>query len=271
MIRVAILGAAGRMGQALIRCIGASRDLQLSAAIEQAGHARLGADAGVTAGIPPLGVPISADFSAVKPSDVIIDFTFHQTVPNNARQAAEWNIPMIIGTTGLLDIETAVVQKSASIIPIVWAPNMSLGVNLLFALVERAAGILGFAYRTSVDETHHIHKKDAPSGTALRLAEKIAQGRGQDLHQVLVHRPEGTGDIPTDETAITVQSFRQGEVVGDHTVRFENTGEMIELTHHLESRDALAMGALHAARWIIGKPPRLYDMQDVLGLTAVLE
>ncbi len=142
---------------------------------------------------------------------------------------------------------------------------MSLGVNLLFAFVERAASILGPGYVVEVDETHHIHKKDAPSGTALRLGEKAAAGKGLNFDDVFVHDPEGEGDKHSP-SKIVIRSYRQGEVLGDHTVGFESQGEKIEFTHHIRSRDALALGALQAAEWIVSQKPGLYSMQDVLGL-----
>lgn len=265
MTKIAIIGAAGRMGNALIRRAGQSRDLKVVAAIEQKGNPAIGKDAGSVAGIGEIGVKISDDPKAIADADVVIDFTFHTVVPENAKLAAGLGKPMVIGTTGLDDNESAAVRQASEKIPIVWAPNMSLGVNLLFSVVRKAASVLGPGYKAEIDETHHVHKKDAPSGTALRLGEKVAEGRGQDFQEVFLHDPEGAGkEYP--EGRIVIRSYRKGEVVGDHTVSFENEGEKVELTHHAWSRDAFALGALRAAQWVTGQQAGLYDMQDVLGL-----
>jgi len=254
------------MGQAVIRCAKRSGEFSISAAFEIAGHPLLGKDAGDPAGTGPIGVVLTSDLAGIAQSDVLVDFTLHTAVPVNIQAARDCNKPAVIGTTGLTDAETAVVRNAATVIPIMWAPNMSLGVNLLFAMVQQAATTLGLQYRIDIDETHHVHKKDAPSGTALRLAERAAQGRGQDPKSAIVHE---TGSGPRGHHSaerIVVRSHRRGEVVGDHTVTFENDCETIELTHHAWSRDALAMGALHAARWVLKQPAGLYDMQTVLGL-----
>jgi 4-hydroxy-tetrahydrodipicolinate reductase len=174
---------------------------------------------------------------------------------------------LVIGTTALTDEEQEVVDLAGDKVPIVQAPNMSLGVNLMFAFSQRAAAVLGDGYRVTIDDTHHIHKLDAPSGTALRLGEKVAEGAGVNFKDVYIHDEGGKQDsYPAG--SIPIRSFREGEVVGDHTVSFENEGERVELTHHAWSRDAFAMGALHAAKWVATRRPRIYDMQDVLGLSA---
>jgi 4-hydroxy-tetrahydrodipicolinate reductase len=266
MIKIVIAGAAGRMGQALVRCSQKSDDIELVGATEHAEHEALGSDVGTLAGLDPVGVPLVSDLAAVLPdADVLIDFTYHSVVPVNATLAAELGRAVVIGTTALDEDERAAVSLAADKVPIVWAPNMSLGVNLLFAVAKRAASVLGAGYQVRIDDTHHVHKLDAPSGTALRLGEKVAEGAGVDFDDVMLHDEGGTLDsYPAGKIAI--RSFREGEVVGDHTVSFENAGERVELTHHAESRDAFAMGALHAAQWVSSRRPRLYDMQDVLGL-----
>ena len=273
MTSVAIIGAGGRMGHALVRSIGRTPGLKLVAAIEQAGHPAIGKDAGTAAGVNPVGVAISSDLHGVALADVIVDFTLPSATPGNVEAAVRAGKPLVIGTTGLGDKEKAILNEAAGKIAIVSAPNMSLGVNLLFAMAKKAATVLGLGYLVDIDETHHIHKKDAPSGTALRLGEKVAEGRGQDFKSVMVHQPEtpGTEAGKVDRAArqgekIVIHSSRIGEVVGDHLVSFACEGETIELAHHAWSRESFAMGALRAAQWVIGRQPGLYDMQDVLDL-----
>jgi len=252
MATLAILGAAGRMGGALIRCSQRTGDWTLVAAVEQPDHADLGQNAGALAAAAGIDVPITADLAAAaQAADALIDFTFHETAPAHA--------------AALTDAEAAAVRDAARKIPLVWAPNMSLGVNLLFAMVRQAASVLGPDYRVEIDETHHIHKKDAPSGTALQLGRKIAEGKNADFNDLYVHDPDGAGQLRAADKLV-IRSHRKGEVVGDHTASFENEGERIEFTHLARSRDAFAMGALHAAAWALGRRPGLYDMQDVLGL-----
>ena len=253
------------MGNALVRCAARMQTVALVAALEQKGHPAIGQDAGTTAGVDAIGVALDDDPRGFKDADVLIDFTLHNAVPGNCRAAADARRAMVIGTTGLNDEETTVVERAAGLVPIVWAPNMSLGVNLLFAMVKKAGEVLGPGYRVEIDETHHIHKKDAPSGTALRLGEKAAEGLGWDFKTALVHDAEGKGNVHADGKLL-IRSFRRGEVVGDHTVSFENPGEKVELTHHARSREAFAAGALRAAEWVVSRRPGLYDMQDVLGL-----
>jgi 4-hydroxy-tetrahydrodipicolinate reductase len=266
MATLAILGAAGRMGGALIRCSQRTGDWTLVAAVEQPDHADLGQNAGALAAAAGIDVPITADLAAAaQAADALIDFTFHETAPAHAAAAAAAGKPFVLGTTGLTDAEAAAVRDAARKIPLVWAPNMSLGVNLLFAMVRQAASVLGPDYRVEIDETHHIHKKDAPSGTALQLGRKIAEGKNADFNDLYVHDPDGAGQLRAADKLV-IRSHRKGEVVGDHTASFENEGERIEFTHLARSRDAFAMGALHAAAWALGRRPGLYDMQDVLGL-----
>jgi 4-hydroxy-tetrahydrodipicolinate reductase len=264
--KVVIAGAAGRMGQALVRCSQKMEDIELVGATEHDQHEALGQDVGEIAGIGPVGVTLTANLSeALAEADVVIDFTYHTAVPVNVKTAAAMGRAAVVGTTALDETETAVVERAADKVPIVWAPNMSLGVNLLFAMSKRAAAVLGSGYAVTIDDTHHIHKLDAPSGTALRLGEKVAEGAGVNFKDVYIH-DEGGKQASYPAGSIPIRSYREGEVVGDHTVAFENEGERIELTHHAWSRDAFAMGALHAAKWVSTRRPRMYDMQDVLGL-----
>jgi 4-hydroxy-tetrahydrodipicolinate reductase len=266
MIRIAIVGAAGRMGQALVRCCRQFEQLKLAATVELAASPYVGKDAGVVAGIQANGVILTSDLkAATATADVVIDFSAHDAVPKTVALTAEQRKAAVIGATGLTPDERTAVEQAARQSPIVWAPNMSVGVNLLFAMVGRAAATLGLDYDVEIVETHHRFKKDAPSGTALRLGEKVAQGRGQQLRDVAVYGREGLGpERPKGQ--IGIHALRGGDVVGDHTVTFVADGERVEFTHRASSRDAFAMGALRAAVWIAGRQPGLYDMQDVLGL-----
>jgi 4-hydroxy-tetrahydrodipicolinate reductase len=258
------------MGQALIRCAMAMPELELAGATERPGHEWLGRDTGEIIGSESRsGVSLTDELEPVlAQADVLIDFTYHSAVPRNAQLAARLKRAVVIGTTGLGTDESMAVDKAANSVPIVWAPNMSLGVNLLFAMAKRAASVLGTGYEVRIDETHHIHKLDAPSGTALRLGEKVADGAGVRFEDVYLHDEGGVmASYPAGRIAI--RSYREGEVFGDHTVVFDGLAERVELTHHVKSRDALALGALHAAKWVCSQRPRLYDMQDVLGLRDV--
>ena len=254
------------MGKALVRCLAGFPDLTLSAAAECEGHAAVGQDPGIVAGISKTEVIIGDDAAAaIKDADVAVDFTFHTAVPRNVNAAAAGGTALVIGTTGLDEAEAQAVKDAATSIAIVHAPNMSLGVNLLFALAEQAARALGTDYDIEIVETHHRHKKDAPSGTALRLGEGVARGREQNFEDVVVHGRQGqTGERPADQ--IGVHAVRAGAVVGDHTVLFASEGERIELTHRAISRDTFALGALRAVQWVANRPAGLYDMKDVLGL-----
>ena len=266
MGKIVIIGAAGRMGRALVRCLKQHPSLRLVGAIEHGECPLIGRDAGTVAGEGECGVLISDDLAAcAAEADVLIDFSLHTAVPAHVRLAADLGKGMVIGTTGIFPAENAILQEAAHRIPIVWAPNMSVGVNLLFAMVRKAAGILGPEYDVEVTEMHHRHKKDAPSGTALRLAEKVAEGRRVDFNAVAVYGREGqTGERPSGQ--IGIHALRGGDIIGDHTVMFAIDGERVELTQRATSRDTFAMGALRAAAWVIKRPPRMYDMQDVLGL-----
>ncbi|MDD5704719.1 MAG: 4-hydroxy-tetrahydrodipicolinate reductase [Kiritimatiellae bacterium] len=263
MTTICILGAAGRMGQALLRAATAFSDLRVTAAVEQEGHEALGQDAGLRAAAAKLGVPITtADRAAA--ADVTIDFTFHTATPANAARAAVGK-GYVLGTTGLTSEERQAVQELARRIPVVWAPNMSLGVNLLLDLARRAAAVLDAAYDVEIVEMHHRLKRDAPSGTALGLAEAVARGRSVSLEDVACYGRHGvTGERPRGQIAL--HALRGGDVVGDHTVIFAADGERIELAHKASNRDAFAKGALHAAHWLHGRPAGLYSMRHVLGL-----
>jgi 4-hydroxy-tetrahydrodipicolinate reductase len=266
MIKVAIIGAAGRMGQALTRCTKMMPQLQLVAAVEATSSPLCGKDIGLIAGIGENGILITSDIvAAVKAADVLIDFSFHENVPVTLKHAVEHKKAVVIGTTGLNPEERAAVDQAAKVIPLVSAPNMSLGVNLLFALVEQAGKALGLDYDVEITEAHHRYKKDAPSGTALRLGEKVAHGRKQNFRDVVIYGREGLGaERPRGQ--IGIHALRAADIIGDHTVLFATEGERVEISHRVTSRDALAKGALHAVSWLVSQKPGLYDMQDVLGL-----
>ena len=265
MTRVIIAGAAGRMGRALVRCASGFRDLRIVAAVDRPGDPAIGRDAGITAGVNSVGVAITDDLGAAPRADVLIDFSSHATTAANAGIAAHLKMAMVIGTTGLTTDEMTAVRKAARRIPMVMAPNMSLGVNVLLPLVAKAASTLGLRYDIEITEVHHKHKKDSPSGTALALAAEAAAARGQKLAQVTIYGRRGqTAGRPMGQIAI--HALRMGDVVGDHTVSFAVEGERLELTHRATNRDAFANGALRAALWLKGRKPGMYTMRDVLGL-----
>ena len=264
-LKIAIIGAAGRMGQALIRCAARSPNLHLVAGVEVEQCPLLGKDIGIVAGIADIGVLLASDTrKAFQKADALVDFSFPSATAKHAALAAELKKSMVIGTTGLNPAETETIRKAAAHVAIVWAPNMSLGVNLLFAMVKKTAGVLG-DYDIEIIETHHRHKKDSPSGTALHMAETAAAARGLKLNDVAAHGRQGlVGERPAAQ--IGIHAVRAGDVVGDHTIIFAAEGERLELTHRASSRDCLAMGALRAAEWVTGHKPGLYNMQDVLDI-----
>lgn len=266
MIKIAVFGAAGRMGTSIVRCASRLGGFQVAAAVDCCAAAA-GKDAGVAAGIEPLGVAISADAAAAfQAADAGIDFSAPSAAPAHAAAAAAARKPLVLGTTGLAEREADSVRRAAAQIAIVQAPNMSLGVNLLFALVEQAAKALA-GYDIEVLEMHHRRKKDAPSGTALGLAAAAARGAGLDLAADAVYGRRGiTGERPGRQ--IGIHALRAGDIVGEHTVFFAAEGERVEFSHKASSRDTFARGALKAAEWLVRecRGPGLYDMRDVLGL-----
>jgi 4-hydroxy-tetrahydrodipicolinate reductase len=253
------------MGQALIEAILAAPDLQLSAALEQPASEFIGRDAGERFGHS-TGVRVGSDIgAAAKASRVLIDFTRPEAALAHLQAARATHCAMVIGTTGFTDAQKAEIAAAAKEISIVMAPNMSVGVNLMLKLIEITAKTLGDDYDVEIIEAHHRHKVDAPSGTALRLGEAVAQALNRDLKQCAVYGREGvTGE--RDARAIGFATVRGGDIVGDHTVLFAGTGERLELTHKASSRATFALGALRAARFVTKRSNGLYDMQDVLGL-----
>lgn len=264
--RIGIVGAAGRMGQMLVREIAATRDAALSGGTEAPGHALLGRDPGEIAGTGPTNTRLGSDPAALfAASDVVIDFTVPAATLAHARLAAESGKGLVIGTTGLSAEDERAIAAAAAHAPIVKAPNMSLAVNLLMALTERVAATLGPEYDIEIFEIHHRHKVDAPSGTALGLGQAAARGRGVDLASHGVRARDGhTG--PRQEGTIGFSVARGGGEVGDHVVMFCGGADRIELTHKAHGRGIYAGGAVRAARWLAGRQPGLYTMKDVLGL-----
>lgn len=264
MTKIVIVGACGRMGRTLIRCIenNAVAGLKLVGAIDLWDCPELGQPAGKT------GVTITSDLAAVAPlCDVIVDFSGHQGTAGNAPRIAGWGKGWVIGTTGIGPEGKAAIEAAAKQIPVVWAPNMSVGVNLLFAMLEQAGRALkDKGYDVEIIERHHRRKKDSPSGTALGLGQAVARGLQVDLNQVAVHGREGVVKEDRSATEIGFHAVRGGDIIGDHTVMFATDGELIELSHRATSRDTFAVGALRAAAWLAGRKPGLYTMRDVLGL-----
>lgn len=266
-INVAITGAAGRMGRTLVELASRAPGLALTAAFERADAPQLGHDAGLLTAAGVLGVPlVSGEDLSLGDFDVLVDFTAPAVSMANVAQCRALRRAIVIGTTGV-GIDRTRLEEAARDIPIVWAPNMSVGVNLCFKLLELAARVLGDEVDVEIIEAHHRHKVDAPSGTALRMGEVVAKVLNRDLAECAVYGREGhTG--ARDRKTIGFATIRAGEIVGDHTVLFAGAGERIEITHRAENRTTFASGALRAAGWLARQPPGLYDMQDVLGLRA---
>ncbi len=265
-IRIGVIGAAGRMGQMLVRAVAEAEGARLAGASDRPGHPDLGKDAGALAGLDPLGVEIAdAPDGLFGSCDTVIDFTAPAPTVAHAEMARAAGRALVIGTTGLDAAQTEAIRAAGSGAAIVWAPNMSLGVNLLFALTRQVAGILGDDWDIEIVEMHHKHKVDAPSGTALGLGRAAADGRGVDLDDVAQRVRDGhTG--PRQRGDIGFATLRGGDVVGDHTVVFATEGERVELTHKAGTRGIFARGAVRAAIWAGSAEPGLYDMFDVLGL-----
>ncbi|NWG71613.1 MAG: 4-hydroxy-tetrahydrodipicolinate reductase [Parvularculaceae bacterium] len=268
MTAIAIAGCAGRMGRALIREAIACPTLTLAGGFEAAGHASIGADLGALAGLEPLGVRVEgAAESALKGADVLIDFTTAAAAPANARAAAAAGAALVLGATGLSDAELAAVDALGRDIAVIRSGNFSLGVNLLAALAEEAARRLPDDYDIEIVEAHHRDKVDAPSGTALMLGGAAAAGRGVDLaRRAVMSRTGQTQRRKAGE--IGFASVRGGGIVGEHSVVFAATQEVVTLSHSAIDRALFAKGAIAAARFVAGKPPGLYSMRDVLGLSA---
>lgn len=264
--RIAIVGAGGRMGRVLIEAVQAAQGLELTVATERPGSDLLGTDAGAMAGVGALQVPLEADLEAAADRfDTVIDFTRPEGTLAHLEVCRRHGRAMVIGTTGFDADQKAAIQRAAREIPVVFAPNMSVGVNLCLKLLDMAARVLGDEVDVEIVEAHHRHKVDAPSGTALRMGEVVASALGRDLEACAVYGREGvTGE--RDRRTIGFETIRAGDIVGEHTVMFAGPGERVEVTHKASSRMTFAQGAVRAARWLQARPAGLYDMQDVLGL-----
>jgi 4-hydroxy-tetrahydrodipicolinate reductase len=263
---IVVAGSAGRMGNRIVACLADVSDLRLVAALEAPGHAALGRDAGELAGVGKTGVSVGADAAAEITRDrVLIEFSVPEASLAHLRLVAQAGARAVIGTTGFSAAQRAEIGDLAKRAAILWSPNMSVATNVAFKLLATMAKALGDEYDVEITEIHHRFKKDAPSGTALRMAEVVAGALGRDLDQVAVYGRQG---LPGERTKpeIGILSLRSGDVVGEHTVSFGTLGERLELTHRAHNRDTYARGALRAARFIVGRPPGLYSMADVLGL-----
>jgi len=265
MTSIAITGVAGRMGRALVQAVNQAEGVTLSAAIERPDSSVLGVDAGELVGVGPLGVAVVDSAETAPAFDVFIDFTRPEVTMANLAVCRQRGSAMVIGTTGLDDAQKAEIAAASADIPVVFAPNMSVGVNLCLKLLEMAAKVLGDEVDIEVIEAHHRHKVDAPSGTALAMGEVVATALGRDLKDCAVYGREGiTGE--RDRKTIGFETIRAGDIVGDHTVLFAGDGERVEITHKASSRMTFANGAVRAAQWLNGRGAGCYDMQDVLGL-----
>ncbi len=266
MVKVAIAGAAGRMGRSLIEACHDHPGLEVTVATECAGSSLLGADAGELAGVGKLGVEVVADLAVMAGRfDVLIDFTSPEATLAHLAICHSAGSAIVIGTTGFSDQEKGRIAEAARAIPVVFAPNMSVGVNLTLKLLEMAAQVLGDEVDIEIIEGHHRYKVDAPSGTALRMGEVVAEALGRDLKECAVYGREGiTG--ARDRKTIGFATVRAGDIVGEHTVMFAGIGERVEITHKASSRMTFAKGAARAAAWLAGKERGLFDMGDVLAL-----
>ncbi|MDH3419052.1 MAG: 4-hydroxy-tetrahydrodipicolinate reductase [Gammaproteobacteria bacterium] len=266
MLKVAVLGASGRMGKAILACLVEADDLTLVGAVTEPSDPALGDDAGELAGVGTLGVPLTDDRAhGLHAAQVAIDFTLPAAAEANARACVDHGTALVVGTTGLAEQQLRTLETAAQTIPIVYARNMSVGVNVFMDLVSRAAVALGSDYDVEIIEAHHRQKVDAPSGTALDLGERVAAATGRALDDLAIHGRHGhTG--PRVPGTIGFSVIRAGSIVGDHTVMFAAPEERIELSHHAIDRKSFARGAVRAARWLAAQPPGLYSMADVLGL-----
>jgi len=264
-LRVAVSGASGRMGRVLIEAIVQAPDLILAGALDQAGNAHLGQDAGALLGTP-CGVPITSDLRAgLSAAQVLIDFTRPEGTLAHLQACRELGVRAVIGTTGFSPEQRAIIVEHAQHIAIVMSPNMSVGVNVVFKLLAMAARALEQGYDIEIIEAHHRHKVDAPSGTALGMGEVIATAQGRRLQDCAVFDRHGVTGA-RKPSSIGFASVRGGDIVGDHTALFAGIGERIEITHRSSSRDTYAQGSLRAARFVAGRPNGLYGMNDVLGM-----
>lgn len=266
MVKTIVIGGAGKMGSRIINLIATTDGIELVGAVEQKGHPLVGKDVGEHVGLGTTGVVIDDDLAAcIDKGDVVIDFTHHDAVVGHLEIAAEHKKAVVIGTTGLTAEETEQVKELAKTTKVVQAPNMSVGVNVMFKILDYVSGILGDDFDVEIVEAHHNLKKDAPSGTAVKMAQIIAERLGRNLENDAVYERKGMIGARTKKE-IGLQTVRAGDIVGEHTVIFGGIGERLEFIHRAHSRDNFAKGAIRAAKWIVNQGNGFYDMQDVLGL-----
>lgn len=263
MIRVAVNGACGRMGSRIVAQVRQDKELELVAALEREGHPLIGKDIGASAGEGPCGIKITPSFNGK--ADVLIDFSEPASSVAKASFCASQGIALVIGTTGHNPEQLSSIREATRHIPCLMTPNMSLGVNLLFQMAAQVAKALGEDYDIEILEVHHRFKKDAPSGTAIKIAQEICKATNRKMEEVAIYGRHGlTNQRPSKQIAL--HALRVGDTVGDHRVIFGNLGETLELVHSAHSRDTFALGAVKAAKFIVGKPPGLYNMKDVVRL-----
>jgi len=266
MVKAVVIGAAGKMGGRIISLMDSTEGIELAGAVERKGHPLTGIDVGETIGLGKTGVIISDDLkSCIGKADVVIDFTHHEAVIGQMEIAADAGKAMVVGTTGFTAEEMDRIREIAKNMRLVLAPNMSVGVNVMFKVLENVTAILKDEFDVEIVEAHHNQKKDAPSGTAMRMAEIIARTLKRDLNKVGIYERKGMIGARTREE-IGIQTVRAGDIVGEHWVIFGGIGERLEFIHRAHSRDNFAKGALRAAKWIVNQKNGFYDMQDVLGL-----
>ena len=266
MVKAAVAGIGGRMGSRIAQVVVETEGIELVGGVERPGHPAVGRDLGLLAGMPPCGLVVDDAVEAVLARcDVLIDFTAPEASLKHLEKAAGTGTAMVVGTTGFTPAHMEKIRDLTQKMPCVVAPNMSVGVNVLFKVLRDLTRLLGPDYDVEIVEAHHRFKKDAPSGTALKLAEAVAEARGRSLQEVGLYERHGIiGERPPE--VIGLQTVRGGDVVGEHTVFFLGMGERIEVTHRAHSRDNFARGAVAAAKWVVGKPAGLYSMQHVLGI-----
>ena len=262
-LKLVVVGAAGRMGRRIVALAVESGRFDVVSAVEKVDHPDIGKDAGLLAGVTPLDVAIGSVWPAK--ADVAIDFSLPEAAAETAKTCSTKAIPLVIGTTGLSDAQAAAVKAVANKIPLIYGTNMSVGMNVLFALVGKAAAMLGEDYDIEIVEEHHRFKKDAPSGSALTLAQKICEATGRPYPASLTHGRSGK-DALRKKGEIGMHAVRAGDITGVHSVIYSTLGETITLNHTAHSRDVFVRGALRAAEWLTGKKPALYTMADVLGI-----
>ena len=262
MIKIAIIGAGGRMGRRIANLAIESEKFDITEAIEHDASTLLGKDVGDLAGTGTFGVKVATELNDFP--DVAIDFSLPEGTMKFLPICRQKQIPLIIGTTGFTESQKAEIADAASETPILYTGNFSMGINLITTLVQQAAKILGEDYDIEITETHHRFKKDAPSGTALMLAQAVCDGAGKDINTALVHGR--SGNQPRQAGEIGMHALRVGDTVGEHEVYFGNLGETIKISHSAHTRDTFVRGVLRSASWIVGKRPGMYDMKDVLGL-----